>query len=115
MTEFRPKQSYLDSVTIDNGYINLTLTDGRILMVPVRWFPRVAYAREEDRQDFEIIGRRGVAWFQLETDLTVEQVLQGQGSDESEASFKTWQESYNRGETESAFPFLPAGIFFELE
>ncbi len=78
-------------------------------MTPTAWFPRLVCASAADRQDFEVLGRRGVAWFRLGEDLTVEQVLKGQGSFESEASFKQWQQQYARGEI--AFPFLPANAF----
>ncbi len=114
MTDSNQIEPRLKSAKVDASYITLTLEDGRILLAPISWFPRLAYAREEDRQDFELLGGRGVAWFRLGEDLTVEQILKGQGSYESEASFKKWQKKYTQGLVVRPFPFLPLDAFDEV-
>ncbi len=101
----------LKTARVDADYITLELEHGRIIMTPTAWFPRLVCASAADRQDFEVLGQRGVAWFRLGEDLSVEQVLKGQGSFESEASFKQWRQQYARGEIARPFPFLPADAF----
>jgi hypothetical protein len=105
----------LKTARVDADYITLELEDGRIIMTPTSWFPRLVYASAADRQDFEVLGGRGIAWFRLGEDLTVDQVLKGQGSYESEASFKQWQQQYARGEIARPFPFLPADAFVDRD
>ena len=63
----------LKTARVDADYITLELEHGRIIMTPTAWFPRLVCASAADRQDFEVLGRRGVAWFRLGEDLTVEQ------------------------------------------
>lgn len=106
MTEFK-HQLNLISALVDNDYITLHLADGRVISVPLEWFPRVAFASPEDRQDFEILGGRGIAWFRLDEDLTVEQILNGQGACESEASFEAWRVQYAQGKVPRPFEFMP--------
>jgi len=102
---------HLKAAQVDVDYITLELDDGRIIMTPTAWFPRLVCASDADRQDFEVLTGRGIAWFRLGEDLTVDQVLRGQGSYESEASFKQWQQQYTRGEVARPFPFLPVNAF----
>ncbi len=101
----------IKAARVDVDYITLELEDGRIIMTPTAWFPRLVCASAADRQDFQVLGGRGIAWFRLGEDLTVEQVLKGQGSYESEASFRQWQQRYAQGKTARPFPFLPANAF----
>ncbi len=101
----------LKAAQVDVDYITLELEDGRIIMTPTAWFPRLVCASAADRQDFEVLAGRGIAWFRLGEDLTVDQVLKGQGSYESDTSFKQWQQQYTRGKITRPFPFLPVDAF----
>lgn len=110
MSSYKPLPTLI-TANVDDDYITLQLTDGRIIKVPLSWFPRVACASSKDRQDFEILGGRGIAWFCLDEDLTIEQVLKGQGSSESEASFERWRLQYIQGILPRPFDFLPMDVF----
>lgn len=75
----------------------------------------MAYASEADRQDYEVLGGRGLAWFNLGEDLTVDQVLKGQGSYESDASFEKWKTQYDQGQQGRVFSFLPDDVFDDVD
>ncbi|NOT08879.1 MAG: DUF2442 domain-containing protein [Gemmatimonadales bacterium] len=59
------------------------LADGRILTVPIQWYPRLAYATPTERAGWQLIGRgEGISWPDLDEDLSVEGLLVGRRSGE---------------------------------
>ena len=80
-------------VTITEDTLNLDLVDGRTISVPLAWYPRLLYSSSEERRNWRLIGRgEGVHWPDLDEDLSVEHVLLGKPSGESQPSFKRWLE-----------------------
>jgi hypothetical protein len=60
---------------------------------PSSWsvFARLAYGTPEERGKWEFIGRGiGVHWPDLDEDISVENLLKGQASGESQQSLKRW-------------------------
>lgn len=54
----------------------VTLADGRRLSVPLAWFPRLAHASIEQRQNYELMGDgEGIHWPDVDEDLSVEGLL----------------------------------------
>lgn len=53
-----PHQATIHDVRIDDAYIHIDLTDGRILSIPLWWIPTVYNATPEDRLKFEISRNR---------------------------------------------------------
>ena len=52
------------------------LVDGRALLVPLEWFPRLKDARDEDLQKVRITDEgRGLRWDTLDEDLSVRRLL----------------------------------------
>ena len=52
------------------------LEDGRVIHVPLEWFPRLRSANEKDRQNLRLIGRGiGIHWPALDEDLSVTGLL----------------------------------------
>lgn len=79
---------------VDENELTVHLEDGRSVTTPVEWYPRLAFATGEERQEFEIVGRgRGLHWPQLDEDLSVEGMLSGQPSGEGARSLKGWKEA----------------------
>jgi len=75
-----------DSLTID-------LADGRTIIVPLVWYPRLWYGTVEERTHFEIIGDGAfIHWPDLDEDLSVSGILAGRQSGESQQSLKRWLE-----------------------
>jgi hypothetical protein len=54
------------------------LSDGRVIGVPLAWFPRLAQADAAARERFEI-GPFGIHWPGLDEDVSVEGLLAGRG------------------------------------
>lgn len=71
--------------------IVVTLVDGRILSVPVAWYPRLSHGTEEERNTYELMGRgTGIHWPLLDEDISVSGLLRGNPSFESEQSLQQW-------------------------
>jgi hypothetical protein len=80
-----------ESVTITNDTLTVELSDGRSLSVPLAWFPRLMHATATERKAWRLIGRgRGIHWEKLDEDISIEGLLAGKPSGESQASFKKW-------------------------
>ena len=73
-----------DTLTVD-------LSDGRTILVPLGWYPRLEHASPEERANWRFIGKgRGIHWEDIDEDISVEDLLAGKPSGESQASFKRW-------------------------
>ena len=56
----------------------VSLTDGRTIMIPLVWFPRLADATTEQLRKYEILGDgEGIHWPDVDEDLSVEGLLLG--------------------------------------
>jgi hypothetical protein len=54
------------------------LADGRTIIVPLAWYPRLLNATAEQRRDLQIIGDgEYIHWPQVDEDLTVSGLLRG--------------------------------------
>lgn len=70
------------------------LRDGRVLSVPLAWYPRLAAATPVERRRWELIGPGiGIHWPLIDEDISVEALLAGVGSTESARSLRRWQAS----------------------
>ncbi|WHZ24798.1 MAG: hypothetical protein OJF47_003910 [Nitrospira sp.] len=80
-----------ETVTVTKDTLTVELTDGRSLSVPLAWFPRLVHATPAERKNWRLIGRgHGIHWSKLDEDISVEGLLAGKPSGESQASFKKW-------------------------
>ena len=80
-----------ESVTVTEDTLTVELSDGRSLSVPLAWFPRLLYATPAERKSWRLIGRgHGIHWNKLDEDISVEGLLAGKPSGESQSSFKKW-------------------------
>jgi Protein of unknown function (DUF2442) len=66
------------SLRFDDDCMWVELDDGRILGVPLAWFPRLLHATKAQREDYEL-SRRGMHWDVLDEDISVAGLLAGQG------------------------------------
>ena len=82
------------SVKVSNEGLTVDLVDGRTVMVPLAWFPRLWHGTPQERSHFEIFGDGAyIHWPDLDEDLTVAGLLAGQRSGESPQSLKKWLDS----------------------
>ena len=65
------------SVRFDNS-MWVDLSDGRVIAVPLAWFPRLLHATPEQRQRVEI-SLEGLHWDELDEDISVAGLLAGVG------------------------------------
>lgn len=63
-------------VYFENERMYVRLSDGREISVPLEWFPRLYHATDEQRQDWELIGRGvGIHWEAIDEDISVAGLL----------------------------------------
>jgi len=80
-------------VRVSEDTLCAELTDGRTISVPLAWYPRLSHGTAEERNDWRLIGcGRGIHWPDLDEDISVENLLAGKPSSESQTSFKRWLE-----------------------
>jgi hypothetical protein len=81
-------------VEVSNDTLSVDLEDGRTISVPIVWYPRLAYATQEERTNFHISGAGyGIHWPDLDEDIGVEGLMIGRQSTESPESFQRWLEN----------------------
>jgi len=69
------------------------LNDGRSISVPLAWYPRLLHGSPEERNNWRLIGKtQGIHWPDLDEDISVENLLLGRPSGESQDSFRKWLE-----------------------
>lgn len=78
-------------VHVNDDALSVDLSDGRSISVPLAWFPRLSHGNAGERGNWQFIaGGRGIHWPELDEDISVEGLLVGKPSGESQASFKKW-------------------------
>lgn len=71
--------------------MTVDLIDGRTISVPLAWYPRLLHGTPEERNNWRFIGdKEGIHWSDLDEDISVENLLFGKPSGESQHSFKRW-------------------------
>jgi len=79
-------------VEVTDDRLIVTLTDGRTLLVPVSWYPRLAGGAPHEHAQWELIGGgTGIHWPLLDEDICVQHLLDGRRSEEGEASLAHWR------------------------
>ncbi|HEX9591770.1 MAG TPA: DUF2442 domain-containing protein [bacterium] len=85
------------SVTVTTNTLSADLSDGRTISVPLAWFPRLLHATRKERDNWRLIGKGyGIHWEDLDEDISVENLLLGQASGESQASLEKWLSARRR-------------------
>ena len=78
-------------VQVTDDELIVHLEDGRTLAVPLVWYPRLLHGSKRERAQWRLIGRGvGVHWPELDEDISVEGLLAGRRSGESQNSLKRW-------------------------
>ena len=91
----------VSQVYVSDDELSVELSDGRSLTVPTCWYPRLAFGTSEERANWTIIDAgRGVHWADLDEDVSLEGLLLGQGSQESQTSLKRWLDARRGARTE---------------
>lgn len=79
------------SVKVNDVELVADLDDGRTIVVPLVWFPRLAHGTPAERGNWRLIaGGEGVHWPDLDEDIRVLSLLVGQRSREQPESLRRW-------------------------
>lgn len=78
-------------VVVTDDTLTVELSDGRSVSAPLAWYPRLLHGTPEERGRWRLIGQGvGVHWPELDEDVSVENLLAGSPSGESQASLSKW-------------------------
>lgn len=84
----------VQNVRVTDDTLGVDLSDGRTISAPLAWYPRVLHGTKKERRNWRVIGKGyGIHWKDLDEDISVENLLLGQASSESQASFEKWLSS----------------------
>ncbi|MFQ5454737.1 MAG: DUF2442 domain-containing protein [Nitrospirota bacterium] len=87
---------YAENVTITEDTLSVDLSDGRSISVPIAWYPRLLHSTPRARSNWRLIGKgHGIHWEDIDEDISIENLLMGKSSGESQESFKKWLNSRN--------------------
>ena len=92
-------------IQFTNTHFAVTLTDGRLLSIPIHWYPRLAYGTSTERTNYEFLDG-AIHWPELDEDIEIGALLNGLRSGESEKSlnkFYRWIQARRAGETDAPF------------
>lgn len=64
------------AVEVNENMLRVTLADGRVIATPLDWYPRLLDATPEQRSNYEL-GWTGIHWPDIDEDLSVHGMLQG--------------------------------------
>ena len=84
----------VQNVRVTDDTLGVDLSDGRTISTPLAWYPRLLHGTKKERSNWRVIGKGyGIHWKDLDEDISVENLLLGQTSSESQASFEKWLSS----------------------
>ena len=84
-------------VTVTDDSLTVELTDGRTLAAPLAWYPRLVHGTPQERNNWRLIGDgKGIHWPDLDEDMSVEGLLLGRPSSESQRSFQRWLDEHSQ-------------------
>ena len=87
----------IQDVKITEENLTVDLEDGRIISVPIAWYPRLWHGSQQEREHWRLIGGGvGIHWPELDEDISVEGIIMGRRSGESQRSLKRWLEKRNK-------------------
>ena len=69
-------QNCAKAIDFKDEYVVVTTEDGRMIYVPLEWFPWLQNATPEERADYKI-GGMSIYWRQLDEGFSMQMVLLG--------------------------------------
>lgn len=81
------------NIIVTDDLLTVELSDGRAVSVPLTWYPRLLHGTQDERNHWRLISDgEGIHWSDLDEDISVENLVFGKPSGESQKSFKKWLE-----------------------
>ena len=89
----RVQEPKAQRVTLTEYSVVVDLMDGRTVSAPLTWYPRLLHGTAEERANWRLIGDgEGIHWPGLDEDLSIDSLISGRPSGESQESLKRWLE-----------------------
>ncbi|MGB3633728.1 MAG: DUF2442 domain-containing protein [Rubrobacteraceae bacterium] len=88
-----------EDASVTGDALAVELSDGRSISAPLAWYPRFLHGTPEERTLWRLIGA-GIHWPELDEDVSVENLLAGRASGESQRSLKRWLEQRTSASSE---------------
>lgn len=78
-------------VEVTSDDLIVDLADGRRMIVPLAWYPRLLFAKDSERQNWQLLGDGyAIEWPDLDEHIGIEGLLAGRHSGESRKSLDRW-------------------------
>ena len=72
----KPLVVLITEVSFEDDMLQVFLTDGREIRVPLEWFPKLRDGSPEQRQNWRLIGKGvGIHWPELDEDISLDGLL----------------------------------------
>src|ERR1022692_4202437 len=85
------REALSQSVSVSDDALAADLADGRTITVPLAWFPRLAHGTPKERANWRLIaGGEGIHWPDLDEEISVQSLLAGRRSGETQESLRRW-------------------------
>ncbi|MDE2899789.1 MAG: DUF2442 domain-containing protein [Chloroflexota bacterium] len=85
-------------IEVSDTGLTVELVDGRMLTVPLEWYPRLVHATLEERCNWQLLGEGLFVHFpDLDEDLRIGGLLEGKRSLEGSESFEMWLRAKQEG------------------
>ncbi len=91
ISKVEQREPKVQDVTVTADSLTVDLLDGRTISVPLAWFPRLLHGTTAERNKWRLIGRgEGIHWPDLDEDISIDNLVRGMPSGESQTSFEKW-------------------------
>lgn len=78
-------------VSVTDEEFIVDLTDGRRIVVPLAWYPRLFYGSASERHNWRLLGDGyAIEWPDLDEHIGIEGLLAGRQGGESQESLNRW-------------------------
>lgn len=82
---------WAEDVRVTEDSLRVELSDGRSVWTPLAWYPRLVHGTVAERANWELVGKgAGIRWPDLDEDVSVEGLIAGRASGESQRSLRRW-------------------------
>ena len=86
------------SISVDRERLTVNLVDGRILVVPLAWYPRLLHGSLEEKGRWQLLGDGyAIEWPDLDEHIGIEGLIAGRRSSESQSSLEKWLAKHQSG------------------
>jgi len=78
-------------VIFNDDKLIVQLADGRSIVIPLVWYPRLMHGSTEERENWQLLGDGyAIEWPDLDEHIGIEGLLAGRRSGESQKSLERW-------------------------